>query len=149
MYRAGRFTCVKNISQKTKRNLTRKSFWIWMFTLQDPSVYTQWERDGWKFVPVLEGCFEASNCLCPHNNVFKVVPINNGCRKKWVFIKNTFPLDWLITLCDHSGWFYHNVCGYTVFKSFWFNVSFTTSWGWKVMTWHCWHQHLDHFIEVC
>ena len=98
MYRAGRFTCVKNISQKTKRNLTRKSFWIWMYTLQDPSVYTQWERDGWKLVPVLEGCFESSNCRCAHNTVFKGVPINYSFSEKWVFIKYTFPLDWLITL---------------------------------------------------
>jgi len=40
-------------------------------------------------------------------------------------------LDWLlfITLWVHSCSVCHNVCRYTVFQNFWFNLSFTTICG--------------------
>ena len=87
-------------------------------------VYAQLERDGKWIMPMLESWLRAPNCLCAHNAIFKVVPLNNTKPlKSRSFQIRFFYIQRFISFWVHRCTFWHNVVTCKLFKYLKFYLS--------------------------
>ena len=53
-----------------------------MYVVGPLGINTTEERARGNLVPLVDGCTETANCLCMHDTLVQVIPVNYGIRGK-------------------------------------------------------------------
>ena len=76
-------------------------FWIWIWIIRQRAFRQKLdrkERAGGILVPLVHGCSETVNCLCMHDTIVQVVPINYCFWKERIFEEFNFTVIWFKAL---------------------------------------------------